>query len=162
CSGSQHRFGITKLLHYLDDFFGASESESVASLQFNRFISLCKRLGLQLNLNKIFAPRTCLPILGLEIDTVHMRIRLPDEKLTTLKALLSKFVSTRRCRVNELQSLIGSLSFACKAIKPGRAFLRRMLDTFKSAKASSHAWISLGPEFHADLAWWRLFIDQWN
>jgi hypothetical protein len=159
---AQHRFGISLLLHYLDDFLGAAASEDTAARQFNTFLSVCRRLGFSLNMAKVFSPRTCICYLGLEIDTVAMIIRVPSDKLATLKALLVEFTSLRRCPVKRLQSLIGSLSFACKAVRPGRAFIRRMIDTLKEAKQRNHSWVALGSEFHSDLAWWRLFIDRWN
>jgi hypothetical protein len=123
---------------------------------------VCRLLGLSVNLDKVFDPRQVIVFLGLEIDTVNMVVRLPADKLAKLKFLLTVFTKRARCSVKQLQSLIGFLAFACKAVRPGRAFLRRMLDTLKAAKSRSDRWVSLGPDFHADLAWWRLFADKWN
>ena len=50
----------------------------------------------------------------------------------------------------ELLSLIGSLSFACKVVKPGRMFLRRLIDLSTSVTNLNHH-ISLSSEARADI-----------
>ena len=65
------------------------------------------------------------------------------------------------CRLQDLQSLIGSLHFACKVVAPGRPFLRRMIAlTCGSPKPTS--FIRLGKEFRKDLDMWALFLTSWN
>lgn len=63
--------------------------------------------------------------------------------------------------------MIGILNHACKVVRPGRSFLRRMLDPLKcphvkqtGLRPTRH--IRLNRGFHSDLLWWRLFADQWN
>ena len=67
------------------------------------------------------------------------------------------------CTRRELESL---LNHACKVIRSGRSFLRRMLDLLHSRSDATHThgpvFIRLNQEFRADLAWWQEFIDQWN
>ena len=59
----------------------------------------------------------------------------------------------------ELQSLVGLLNHACKVVKPGRSFLRRMIALVHQG---NHSIIRLNRDFRADLAWWREFVSQWN
>ena len=70
------------------------------------------------------------------------------------------------CVRKELESLISILNHACKVIRPGRLFLRRMIDlltvTRGSAARQPHHRIRLNREFRADLAWWRTFAAVWN
>ena len=64
----------------------------------------------------------------------------------------------------ELESLIGLLNHACKVVCSGRSFLRRMIDLLHSVPMHPlrpHP-IRLNREFRSDLAWWRLFVSQWN
>ncbi len=56
-------------------------------------------------------------------------MRLPEEKMRALKALLGRWGNKKACRKRELLSLIGKLSHACKIVKPGRIFLCRMITT---------------------------------
>lgn len=158
------KFGLAVMVHYLDDFLGGAPAHAlgVARAQFELFLRICRALGLSVNPDKVLEPRSVIAFLGLEIDTVRMVVRLPADKLAKLRALLAEFAALSRCRVKKLESLIGTLSFACNAVRPGRTFLRRMLDTLKAAKQQGAAWVNLGVEFKHDLEWWRSFAAHWN
>ena len=74
--------------------------------------------------------------------------------------------STCVCSRRDLEYLIGHLNHACKVVRAGRSFLRRMLDLLHSRSDQTHTKattpIRLNREFRADLAWWRTFIERWN
>ncbi len=55
------------------------------------------------------------------------------------------------------------LNHACKLVRPGRSFLRRMLDVLQETSHHPH-WtpIRLNTGFQADLAWWSAFVRPWN
>ena len=79
-------------------------------------------------------------------------------------SLLATWGDRRACSRRELESLVGLLNHACKVVRPGCSFLRRMLDLLHSTgnrPRRSHM-IRLNTGFRADLAWWREFIHQWN
>ena len=63
--------------------------------------------------------------------------------------------------LRDLQSVIGSLSFVCKAVSPGRAFLRRLIDLTCGIKKP---WFRLKLTVGAkkDLEMWLLFLDHFN
>ena len=67
----------------------------------------------------------------------------------------------RRCTKRELQSLIGTLQYASRVVRPGRSFLCRMIDLAKIPKRPHH-FVQLNMEFRADLRWWHVFADHWN
>lgn len=67
-----------------------------------------------------------LPVLGIMMDTVRGEFRLPQEKIDRLLALLADWQVQRSCTKKELESLIGLLNHACKVVRSGRPFLRRM------------------------------------
>ena len=59
---------------------------------------------------------------------------------------------------------MGLFNHACKVVRSGRSFLRRMIDLLHSVPMHPlhpHP-ICLNREFHSDLAWWRLFTPEWN
>ena len=90
-----------------------------------------------------------------------MVIRLPVEKLAELRSLLLTWVSKRRCTKRELLSLIGKLSFAAKVVKPGRLFVRRLIDLSITVQRLNHH-LSLNSESREDILWWHRFILDWN
>ena len=51
-----------------------------------------------------------------------MEARLPLDKVERIQASLASFKSRKSCTLKELQSLIGTLNFACKVVHPGRPF----------------------------------------
>ena len=61
----------------------------------------------------------------------------------------------------DLLSLIGFLSFACRVVKPGRMFLRRLIDLSTSV-SSNNFFISINAEARLDLQWWQEFLPEWN
>ena len=62
---------------------------------------------------------------------------------------------------------MGLLNHACKVVHSGRSFLRRMIDllhtrTSRTTQPTAVTPIRLNHEFRADLAWWQIFIEDWN
>ena len=121
----------------------------------------CGELGLPLAEEKQVGPSTQLVFLGIELDTVHMEIRLPAEKLLQVTELVASWRGRKSCRMREFQSLVGSLQHACKVVSPGRSFVRRMHELLKRGnKGSDH--LRLNREFRADMEWWHRFLSEWN
>ena len=103
--------GVSSVLHYQDDFLllGAPESEECEQA-LRMALDLCKRLGIPNAVHKTEGPATVIVFLGIELDTVRMEARLPEE-------------SRRACSKRELLSLIGQLQHACCVVQAGRSFL---------------------------------------
>ena len=157
-----NNYGVSHLVHYLDDFITAgSPASSECAHNLSKALQVCSELGLPLHAGKCEGPATVLVILGIELDSQNQVARLPKDKLTRLRALLESWASHRWCRRKELQSLIGHLHHAAKVVWPGRAFLRRMIDLLCCFKNDNHP-IRLNAEFHLDLRWWCSFLESWN
>ena len=115
--------------HYLDDFImlGPPGSE-LCSQNLGKMLTTCRDLGVPLAAEKLEGPTQCLTFLSIEMNTRNGILRLPAEKLSCLRDLLGQWSSRNSYRRHKLESLIGSLQHACRVIKLGRAFLRRMID----------------------------------
>ena len=61
----------------------------------------------------------------------------------------------------DLLSFIGFLSFACKVVKPGRRFLRRLID-LSTVVSSNNFFVTINAEARLDLKWWQDFLPEWN
>ena len=111
------REGVSWLAHYIDDFItvGAPGSAECAR---NAVImhGVCERLGMPTEPSKDEGPATVLSFLGLELDTMALEVRLPEEKMRRLKVVLGSWRGRKACRKQELLSLIGSLTHACRAV----------------------------------------------
>ena len=88
-------------------------------------------------------------------------IRLPDDKLNRLRALLNDWSGHKAVRKRDLLSLIGHLQHASKAARQGRSFLRRLIDLSMMVKQSD-GYVRLNISARSDIIWWRVFADQWN
>ena len=111
--------------------------------------------------DKTQGPCTALEFMGIILDSEKMEARLPPDKVERIRTSLANFQRRKSCTLKELQSLIGTLNFACKVIPPGRPFLQRMIAlTRKVSKAHHH--ISLSSGFFKDLHMWKEFLSEWN
>ena len=86
---------------------------------------------------------------------------LRDDKLDRLRNDLSSWETRKSTTIKELQSLIGTLNFACKVVPPGRAFLQYMIQLTRGVTKHHHH-IRLNHGFHQDLKMWQTFLQGWN
>jgi len=159
--------GIPFVLHYLDDFLIISQPGSgEGSRHLQSLLALFERLRVPVAPEKVEGPTTKLTFLGIEIDSELMILRLPHQKLRDLRILVTEWLEKMSddkpsCSVKDLQSLVGSLSHACKVVRPGRTFLRRMFQLLKGCKKNQPG-VRLNLSFLSDLMWWHLFLEDWN
>ena len=153
---------IEFVIHYLDDFLFAGQSNSaVCEKSLNLALSLCRDLGIPVMKEKVVGPSTRLEFLGLLLDTEKMEIILPAVKLRHLESLLATWVSRKSCTKRQLLSLIGHLHHASKVTRPGHPFVRRMID-LAASRPHPESFIRLNMEFRSDLQWWSTFLWKWN
>jgi len=60
-----------------------------------------------------------------------------------------------------LQSIVGSLNHACKAVRAGRSFKHRLQDLMATVERDDRR-VRLNVEARADLEWWYQFGMGWN
>ena len=150
--------GTSWAIHYIDDFLNVGAPHSDECLQNTLIMqSVCEHAGLPMEPSKSVGPDTSLVFLGIEIDSVRGELRLPLEKLSHLQDQITQWKGRKACRKRELLSLIGSLSHACKVVRAGRTFLRRLIDLSTKAARLDH-FIRLNEEARADIEWWYHFI----
>lgn len=150
------------IVHIIDDFlFIAPPNTQKCKKDLTRFMALARDIGFPIKHAKTVWPTTCIEFMGIVIDTAAMEARLPQDKIDKCRNQLQTFLIREKATLKELQSLIGLLSFACKVVRPGRAFLRRLIDLTMGLKHPSH-FRRLTQETKADIATWLTFLDQYN
>jgi hypothetical protein len=151
-------------VHYVDDFMLIMHDLAAAKLKLQQLLALFAELGIPISMKKLEGPVTLIVFLGILFDTVAMTIRLDDERLAAIHAELNTWNERVSASREQLQSLIGILSFAAKVVAPGRTFLRRMIDHLKTVPhhIDSATPFPLSSDFQKDLQWWRQFLTQWN
>ncbi|KAL9986312.1 hypothetical protein ACROYT_G000446 [Oculina patagonica] len=119
---------VSFVCHILDDFLiiePASFSPPLNLLcqqSLNSMLLTFSNLGIPIAANKTEGPSTTLEFMGIILDTVRMEARLPADKVERIQASLVLFQTKRTCTLKELQSLIGTLNFACRVIPQGDPF----------------------------------------
>ena len=158
---AQNKLNIPRIVHVLDDFLIISDSEQEGKDQLRRFIAFCEACGIPIVSDKTEGPATTLTFLGIDLDVKQALAILPKDKVQKCSQLLQNVLSKKKITLHALQSLLGSLKFACRAIVPGRAFLRRLYSLCsKARKPFHHVTITSGARL--DLNVWSTFLSRYN
>ena len=154
--------GVSYLLHYLDDFLTIGRpltSECLNNL--TRMKQVCQLLNVPLAIEKVEGPSTCLDFLGILLDTVRMEARLPDDKMSRLKAEVISWLDKCKATKRQILSLVGLLQHAAKVVRAGRIFVRRIYSVAAQVKELDY-FTRLNKGFRSDLFWWHTFVSEWN
>jgi hypothetical protein len=146
----------------LDDFIFAGRKETQdCSVLMSQFVEVTNDMCIPLAEEKTIGPTTRLKYLGFIIDTVDMSILVPHDKVDSLRQVIANFLTRQRVTLKELQSFVGSLNFFCKAIRSGRAFIRRFYDAMLGPYKPHHH-IRLTAAIKSDLQLWFTFLEKFN
>jgi hypothetical protein len=158
----QSVYGCFAVFHILDDFmFVGPPNCSSTQRDLDAFISLASKSGIPVKHSKTVLPSTVIVAHGIELDSVAMQARLPQDKIDRARSLIEQYCTKRRITVRDVQSLVGLLNFACKVIRLGRAFLRRLIE-LTSAAHRKHHYIKLTASARADIYAWLEFLNRFN
>ena len=154
--------GIHDIWHYQDDYItcGARDSGE-CGFNLQMLLDICRHLGIPLAEEKIEGPTTCLTFLGIELDSTHGQVRLPQDKLRRLKQALQEWQQKKRCTKRELLSIAGKLQHAATVVKSGRTFVRRLFELSIRVKKLDHH-LKLNAWARSDIEWWAQFVEEWN
>ena len=155
------RRGLKATVVYLDDFFIKADTLKECAEAMNVLIALLRKLGFQINWKKVVDPSTRIIFLGIEIDSIVMCLRLPEDKLTQVRQELFIFLNRKRASKKQLQSLAGKLNFCASVVYGGRVFSRRIIDTINLLKEGRHK-IKLSTSIKSDILWWHNFMASFN
>ena len=155
------KLAIQFLVHFLDDFLLVHKEKSICQKQLALFTDMCSHIGVPIAPEKTVLPAQVISFLGYELDSIEMVLRLPLEKLTKCKQEILACLQKEKIQLKELQSIIGTLNFACGAVIPGRAFLRRLINLTIGIKHQYHH-IRLTREAKNDLEVWLEFLEFFN
>ena len=149
------------MIHYLDDFCGGAKDHVEAQVLLTTALEVFKDIGVPVAEEKVEGPVTSLKFLGLVVDTVAMEVRIPEDKLVDLRLTLRQAIERRKMTLQEIQSLVGKLNFCCRAVAPGRAFCRRLIDATIGLRHPFHRTrVSIG--MREDMLLWQKFLDHHN
>lgn len=156
------RFHFHSMLHILDDFmFIAPAGSPLCKQQLQCFLQIAVYTGIPIKHSKTVTPTTCLPVHGIEVDTIQGQARLPFDKLRNLAQLLRSFIRKRSLPLHNQQSLIGHHSFASRVVRPGRPYIRKLIDHIRGV-SNPRLLIKITGEIRRDGAVWLEFLQNFN
>ena len=154
--------GIKWVWHYVDDFIMVGAPRSIECARNVEVIHrVCRELNVPMEPEKDEGAATTITFLGLELDSINMEVRLPKEKLQKLKALILSWRGRKAGKKRDLLSLIGLLTHAGRPVRPGRAYVRRLINLSTLASQLDH-FVRVNKEARVDLEWWHYFLEKWN
>ena len=115
-------YKATNVVKVLDDFLFINHSPVSTATDLSNFANMCGHLGVPIAKQKNVGPTHCLTFLGIEIDTINMTAKLPKEKLTRYSQNIDYLLSTKKCTLRELKSLLGQLQYST-SVTPSREML---------------------------------------
>ena len=164
--------------NYLDDFLFLALSILQCNQQIREFLSLCDQLGVLIASDKMVWASEFIVFLGILLDGHSFILRILMEKRMKAVKMIHNILDRKKSKatVKELQELCGYLNFLCKAIFPGRTFLRRMYAKYSNIvhfPGVSHEHYELGgfklkpyhhvkvdSKFKADCRIWVQFLKE--
>lgn len=146
---------------FLDDFLVIAPTYKECLEGQLTLLRLLRELGFYISWQKCEGPTQSIVFLGILIDSVSMTLELPEKKANELISVLDTFKDRCRASKRQLQQLAGKLSFACRVVRGGRCYLRRILDVIATLQRPNHK-ARLSGEFRKDINWWLAFMSTFN
>ena len=147
--------------NYLDDFLVLGDTFEMCQQAQLLLHKTLRSIGFYISYKKVKSPSRIQTYLGVEIDTVKMELRLPQEKLEKLYVELDFFKDKPRASKKQIQRLCGVLSHCATLVKGGRTFSHRVIGLLKRF-SGKRRFVTLSRSFHKDLEWWRKFAKWFN
>ena len=89
------RRGYYTIICYLDDFLIVAQTFSECIQVLNELLCLLRRLGFQINYNKLEGPTLTITFLGITLDSVTMTLSIPDDKLTDVELTMKFYIKEK-------------------------------------------------------------------
>jgi hypothetical protein len=150
-------------LNYSDDIGGCETSLDRATESFNALGSLFKDLGLDESTSKAHPPSTSMPYLGIQFDTVTMRMSIPPDKIAEVREEVSIWMKRTSASKKSLQQLLGRLFWVSRCIRFSRGFMGRLITQLQQMHAMpDQKKLILSQGCKEDIAWWNRYLRRFN
>jgi hypothetical protein len=151
-----HTYGLSNLVHYLDDFFNAeSEASGKGPLAGLVLDALFEVLGIPLSDKSMSG--TVGDMLGFILNTESQTIALSPNKLEKIVGRLKEAAERGTATLEDLQSLAGKLGEACEVVRCGRLMLHNfwvVIAEVTEAMVPPQGEVTLSDGLRIDMGWW--------
>ena len=113
------------LTNYLDDFLFIAYTEEPCNAFVKLFLKLCKMIACPIVEEKTEWACPRIVFLGILLDGENFVLAIPQEKKIKAIHQLNRILDSKTVTIERLQKLTGTLNFLCRAVFPGRTYIRR-------------------------------------
>ena len=150
-------------LNYCDDFGGVESELERATQSFNALGALLMDLGLIESTSKAHPPSTSMPYLGIQFDTVAMKMSIPADKIEEVRELVSLWMKKSSSSKKSLQQLLGKLHWVSRCVKFSRGFMGRLITQLQLMHTvPDHKKVKLSQGCRDDIQWWDRYLRRFN
>ena len=147
------------IFNYVDDLMRIGPVSTVHKA-YSFLLNLLQKLGFPISNSKLEPPSTRGNCVGVIVDTIACTVAVPDKKLTETLGKCNSAYKKNYLNKRELQSIIGSLMFTAKCVKPISFFVNMLLEGFR--KANNENQIPVTDSIRRDLNWFNTFLPKFN
>ena len=152
-----------KSLNYSDDIGGGEGALERAKQSFEALGLLFTDLGLDESTSKAHPPSTSMPYLGIQFDTVLMRMSIPPEKIAEVREEISLWLKRSTASKKSLQQLLGKLFWVSRCVKFSRGFMGRLLTQLQHMHSlPDQKKTKLSDGCKQDIQWWDRYLRRFN
>ncbi|KAM9955131.1 hypothetical protein ACTFIW_008795 [Dictyostelium discoideum] len=158
---------VLSVIAYLDDLLivGSTKEECLSNLK--KTMDLLVKLGFKLNLEKsVLEPTQSITFLGLQIDSVSMKLLVPKEKKKSVIKEIRNFLKLDCCSPRKLAGLKGKLIALKDAVIPFRLYTRRTNKFHSQCLTLANGdWDQSFPipqDVKSEISHWLTVLNQWN
>ncbi|KAM9974231.1 hypothetical protein ACTFIR_003947 [Dictyostelium discoideum] len=155
------------VIAYLDDLLivGSTKEECLSNLK--KTMDLLVKLGFKLNLEKsVLEPTQSITFLGLQIDSVSMKLLVPKEKKKSVIKEIRNFLKLDCCSPRKLAGLKGKLIALKDAVIPFRLYTRQTNKFHSQCLTLANGdWDQSFPipqDVKSEISHWLTVLNQWN
>ena len=147
-------------VNYIDDLGGVN-TPSNANSAFDELGNILAEIGILESVRKTSPPLTKMTFLGILLDSVSQTVSIDSDRLSQIKEIVSLWLSKSTASLQELQCLVGMLSFTATCVHEGHLFFSHILVVLKQAYHCDRQ-INISVEMQKDLHWWNTSLDDYN
>ena len=152
---------------YVDDFLLLAATAQGCRMAMDALLALLRELGFAISENKILGPDQTMVFCGLQLCTNTdgqgtMTVTVPQEKLRKAETLAAALAERTHITRQELDSAIGYFNHLTAAIRPARAFTRRLIHAHTGAERARKTAIAVTRSMVLDLRFWQHFAATFN
>ena len=145
--------GIRAFL-YVDDSFIVGRSAVDCEAAMDTAAVVFRWLGLRVAADKRLGPTRSLKFLGLILNLDDRTISIDQDRRAHVIEDLQRCLDTGSILTDELESLIGRLTFCATVMTGGQTFCHRLRGLFISASRAGRRSSSMSPDALLDITWW--------